>query len=41
MNIMGTHSISDNTTSWGDAPTSMLPTINKLIAGGVRVWVYR
>nr|GMD47787.1 serine carboxypeptidase-like 34 [Ipomoea batatas] len=31
---------SDNTTSWGDAPTSMLPTINKLIAGGVRVWVY-
>nr|GMD39477.1 serine carboxypeptidase-like 34 [Ipomoea batatas] len=35
-----THCRSDNTTSWGDAPTSMLPTINKLIAGGVRVWVY-
>ncbi|XWS39587.1 hypothetical protein CRYUN_Cryun18bG0068100 [Craigia yunnanensis] len=25
---------------WNDSPTSMLPTIKKLIAGGIRVWVF-
>ncbi|RDX64999.1 Serine carboxypeptidase-like 34, partial [Mucuna pruriens] len=31
---------SDNITSWNDAPQSMLPVIKKLIAGGIRIWVY-
>ncbi|XP_059633362.1 serine carboxypeptidase-like 34 [Cornus florida] len=31
---------SDNITFWGDAPASILPIIKKLIAGGLRVWVY-
>ncbi|XP_030526771.2 serine carboxypeptidase-like 34 isoform X1 [Rhodamnia argentea] len=31
---------SNNITFWGDAPASMLPTIKKLIQGGLRVWVY-
>ncbi|XP_070055923.1 serine carboxypeptidase-like 34 [Nicotiana tomentosiformis] len=31
---------SDNITFWSDAPSSMLPTIKKLIDGGLRVWVY-
>ncbi|KAI7987781.1 Serine carboxypeptidase-like 34 [Camellia lanceoleosa] len=30
----------DNITFWSDAPFSMLPIIKKLIAGGLRVWVY-
>ncbi|THG20018.1 hypothetical protein TEA_008552 [Camellia sinensis var. sinensis] len=30
----------DNITFWSDAPFSILPIIKKLIAGGVRVWVY-
>lgn len=32
---------SDNITFWGDAPASMLPVIRKLVAGGLRVWVFR
>ncbi|CAD5174219.1 unnamed protein product [Musa acuminata subsp. malaccensis] len=28
-------------TSWSDAPFSMLPTIKKLVDGGIRVWVFR
>lgn len=31
---------SNNITFWSDAPSSMLPTIKKLIDGGLRVWVY-
>ncbi|KAL8171285.1 hypothetical protein V2J09_023089 [Rumex salicifolius] len=31
---------SDNITFWKDAPSSVLPAIRKLIAGGVRVWIY-
>ncbi|KAK7264130.1 hypothetical protein RJT34_31734 [Clitoria ternatea] len=31
---------SDNITFWSDAPQSVLPVIKKLIAGGLRVWVY-
>ncbi|PSR90978.1 Serine carboxypeptidase-like [Actinidia chinensis var. chinensis] len=31
---------SDNITFWSDAPPSILPIIRKLIAGGIRVWVY-
>ncbi|KHN05459.1 Serine carboxypeptidase-like 34 [Glycine soja] len=31
---------SDNITFWNDSPQSMLPVIKKLIAGGVRIWVY-
>ncbi|KAK8561445.1 hypothetical protein V6N13_149374 [Hibiscus sabdariffa] len=31
---------SDMILNWGDAPTSMLPTIKKLIDGGIRVWVF-
>ncbi|KAL7168029.1 hypothetical protein ACSBR2_038462 [Camellia fascicularis] len=31
---------SDNITFWSDAPFSILPIIKKLIAGGLRVWVY-
>lgn len=26
---------------WNDAPFSTLPIIRKLIAGGIRVWVFR
>ncbi|XP_062163855.1 serine carboxypeptidase-like 34 isoform X2 [Alnus glutinosa] len=26
--------------AWHDAPTSVLPTIEKLIAGGLRIWIY-
>ncbi|CAN4105495.1 unnamed protein product [Withania somnifera] len=31
---------SNNITFWNDAPSSMLPTIKKLIDSGLRVWVY-
>ncbi|XWS68475.1 hypothetical protein CRYUN_Cryun04dG0093600 [Craigia yunnanensis] len=31
---------SDIITIWKDAPASMLPTIKKLIAGGIRLWVF-
>ncbi|CAI0415471.1 unnamed protein product [Linum tenue] len=31
---------SDTIQSWHDAPHSVLPVIKKLVAGGVRVWVY-
>lgn len=31
---------SDNITFWSDAPASILPIISKLVAGGIRVWVY-
>ncbi|KAJ1422103.1 Serine carboxypeptidase, serine active site [Sesbania bispinosa] len=31
---------SDNITFWNDAPHSTLPVIKKLIAGGIRIWVY-
>ncbi|XP_019451019.1 PREDICTED: serine carboxypeptidase-like 34 isoform X1 [Lupinus angustifolius] len=31
---------SDNITFWNDAPHSILPIIKKLIAGGIRIWVY-
>ncbi|XP_061362709.1 serine carboxypeptidase-like 34 [Gastrolobium bilobum] len=31
---------SNNISFWSDAPQSMLPVIRKLIAGGIRVWVY-
>ncbi|KAH1224316.1 Serine carboxypeptidase-like 34 [Glycine max] len=31
---------SDTITFWNDAPQSMLPVIKKLIAGGIRIWVY-
>ncbi|KAG4988221.1 hypothetical protein JHK85_031204 [Glycine max] len=31
---------SDNITFWNDSPQSMLPVIKKLIAGGIRIWVY-
>ncbi|XP_055806554.1 serine carboxypeptidase-like 34 isoform X2 [Solanum dulcamara] len=31
---------SNNISFWSDAPFSMLPTIKKLIDGGLRVWVY-
>ncbi|CAN0909095.1 Serine carboxypeptidase-like 34 [Linum grandiflorum] len=31
---------SDVIQSWGDAPHSMLPVVKKLIAGGLRVWVF-
>ena len=27
--------------SWQDAPHSMVPTLNKLVAGGLRIWIYR
>ncbi|KAE8660935.1 Serine carboxypeptidase-like 34 [Hibiscus syriacus] len=26
---------------WGDRPASMLPTLKKLIDGGIRAWIYR
>ncbi|KAJ0966856.1 hypothetical protein J5N97_023773 [Dioscorea zingiberensis] len=32
---------SDVITSWNDSSFTMLPTIQKLINGGLRVWVYR
>lgn len=32
---------SDVLTNWTDSPATMLPTIRKLIDGGLRVWVYR
>ncbi|XWS63300.1 hypothetical protein CRYUN_Cryun06bG0083500 [Craigia yunnanensis] len=32
---------SDIISIWKDAPASMLPTIKKLIAGGIRIWVFR
>lgn len=31
---------SDNVTFWEDAPASILPVIRKLIAGGLRIWVF-
>ncbi|KAD2804517.1 hypothetical protein E3N88_37894 [Mikania micrantha] len=31
---------SDTITLWNDAPQSILPVIKKLVAGGIRVWVY-
>ncbi|KAM7484837.1 hypothetical protein LguiA_000846 [Lonicera macranthoides] len=31
---------SDNITKWNDAPASVLPIIKKLVAGGIRVWVF-
>ncbi|CAL5354379.1 hypothetical protein CsSME_00042641 [Camellia sinensis var. sinensis] len=31
---------SDNITFWSDAPSSILPLIKKLIAEGLRVWIY-
>eukprot|EP00257_Ricinus_communis_P017073 XP_015575420.1 serine carboxypeptidase-like 34 [Ricinus communis] len=31
---------SNNITFWNDAPASILPIIKKLIAGGIRIWVY-
>ncbi|XP_010274881.1 PREDICTED: serine carboxypeptidase-like 34 [Nelumbo nucifera] len=31
---------SDVITFWSDAPASILPIIKKLIAGGLRIWVY-
>lgn len=31
---------SDNITFWNDAPSSILPVLKKLIAGGIRIWVY-
>ncbi|KAF9682027.1 hypothetical protein SADUNF_Sadunf05G0065500 [Salix dunnii] len=31
---------SDSITFWSDAPLSILPIIKKLIAGGIRIWVY-
>ncbi|KAD2393398.1 hypothetical protein E3N88_40375 [Mikania micrantha] len=31
---------SDAITYWNDAPDSILPVIKKLVAGGVRVWVF-
>ncbi|XP_074273871.1 serine carboxypeptidase-like 34 [Silene latifolia] len=30
----------DNITSWSDSPPSMLPTIRKLIAKGLRIWIF-
>ncbi|KAF3455940.1 hypothetical protein FNV43_RR00583 [Rhamnella rubrinervis] len=29
-----------NITTWNDSPPSILPVIRKLIAGGLRIWVY-
>ncbi|KAK7341303.1 hypothetical protein VNO80_24229 [Phaseolus coccineus] len=31
---------SDNITFWNDSPQSILPVLKKLIAGGIRIWVY-
>ncbi|CAJ2679661.1 unnamed protein product [Trifolium pratense] len=31
---------SNNISFWNDSPVSMLPVLKKLIAGGLRVWVY-
>ncbi|XP_061362710.1 serine carboxypeptidase-like 34 [Gastrolobium bilobum] len=31
---------SNNISFWSDAPQSMLPVIRKLIAGGIRIWIY-
>ncbi|KAL9261073.1 Serine carboxypeptidase-like 34-like protein [Drosera capensis] len=31
---------SDAINDWNDAPSSLLPTIRKLVDGGIRVWVY-
>ncbi|XP_058004559.1 serine carboxypeptidase-like 34 isoform X2 [Hevea brasiliensis] len=31
---------SDNITFWDDSPASILPILKKLIAGGIRIWVY-
>uniref|UniRef100_A0A5B7BNM3 Carboxypeptidase n=1 Tax=Davidia involucrata TaxID=16924 RepID=A0A5B7BNM3_DAVIN len=31
---------SDNITFWSDSPASILPIIKKLVAGGLRIWVY-
>ncbi|XP_044491978.1 serine carboxypeptidase-like 34 [Mangifera indica] len=31
---------SDKISFWSDAPSSILPIIEKLIAGGLRIWVY-
>ncbi|XVE49737.1 hypothetical protein DITRI_Ditri01bG0105100 [Diplodiscus trichospermus] len=33
-------SCSNIISTWKDAPASMLPTIKKLIAGGIRIWVF-
>ncbi|URE16666.1 hypothetical protein MUK42_31060, partial [Musa troglodytarum] len=35
-----THCSSYVLTSWSDAPFSMLPTIKRLVDGGIRVWVF-
>ena len=26
---------------WGEAPTTVLPIIQKLLTGGLRIWIYR
>ncbi|XP_038896880.1 serine carboxypeptidase-like 34 [Benincasa hispida] len=31
---------SDNITFWKDAPSSILPIIKKLVAGGLRIWIF-
>ncbi|WJX45057.1 Serine carboxypeptidase-like 34 [Trifolium repens] len=31
---------SNNISFWNDSPVSMLPVLKKLIAGGLRIWVY-
>ncbi|KAJ4849421.1 Serine carboxypeptidase-like 34 [Turnera subulata] len=31
---------SDTIQSWNDAPASILPTVRKLVAAGLRIWVY-
>ncbi|KAL2939076.1 Serine carboxypeptidase-like 34 [Bienertia sinuspersici] len=30
----------DNITSWSDSPPSILPLMKKLVAGGLRIWVF-
>lgn len=30
----------DNITFWSDAPSSILPVMKKLVAGGLRIWVF-
>lgn len=26
---------------WSEAPSTVLPTIQKLLTGGLRIWIYR
>lgn len=33
--------ISNNISFWNESPVSMLPVLKKLIAGGLRIWIYR